>query len=231
MNRPHHKSESENITQSLEHVHPVADRSFQHLLENQLIAEWYRQTEPQKKKRELHTQIPITFIASISLILTASLILISLSVGSQISPLSSYSEPAATPVPTPETRTPSPASLVPDSPSVLAILEPDMVAIQMPIARQDISANGYQIGDIIDIVATINREQLDKLEQPIQSEVADLLAEYETDELYIYLIENVKILYLDTQKSVLMLQVSHQQAVIVTWLINSQISYKIQYNS
>lgn len=214
MNKPTHKPEPQDIIKSLEHVHPSADETFQNLLETRLIEEWYRQTPTTKQKRNRQYAMPLTFVASLILIVLAGVLIISLRYGSQAGYLAPQALPLSTPLPTLQ---PSPSS--DDLP---LILDAGMVAVGVPI---DLKFNDdtFVAGDVVDILANLNREQLATIPEFVYSEFADLLDSYQTDSLNIRISGDIKILKVENQNSLMVFQVSPQDAVVLTWLIETQI--------
>jgi len=204
----------QDITSHLEHIKPIADENFQQALEDKLIAEWYQHAPKTKRKHNKRAYMPLTFVASLLLVVLAGIMFISIPIGSQVE----YLAPQASPLPTPlPTLQPFPAFL----PNDLSLtLEPDMVAIALPITLETVD-DTFEVGDIVDILVTLNPEQLASVPEVVYSEVVDLLNTHQADNLDIRIVGHVKIMKLQTESDLIIFQVSQQDAVVLTWLIDS----------
>jgi|GEM_PF-5261252 len=207
----------QDITHDLEHIQPIADETFQHDLEQNLMAQWYQQSSKTKRKRKKQGHMPLTFVASLLLVVLAGVIIMTLPLNSQVE----YLAPQASPLPTPlPTLQPVPAFFPSD---FSLILEPDMVAIALPI-NLETKDEIFKAGDVVDILATFNREQLDTSLEIVYFDVEDLLDTHQVDNLTVRIVvEHVKIMHVQTESSMITFQVSQQDAVVLTWLVESQI--------
>ena len=206
----------QNIRHELEHMKPIADKNFQHILEEQLMTEWYQQNSKTKRKRKKHIHMPLTFVASLVMVVLAGVILMTLPLVSQ----GDYLAPQASPLPTPlPTLQPVPAFF----PSDFSLtLEPDTVAVSVPI-NLETNDDTFAVGEIVVILATLNREQLDNVPDLVYSEVVDLLDSHQADSFDISIVGRVKIMDVQNESSIIIFQVSQQDAVVLTWLIDAQI--------
>ncbi len=199
----------QDITQKLEHIQPIADDNFQNALEDRLIADWYRQYPKTKRKPKKRVNIPLTFVASVLIVVLAGVVIMSIPLRSSVEYLAPQSFALPTPLPTLQ---PVPAYIPSD---LSLILEPDMVAISLSI-NLETPDDTFKEGDVVDILATLNHEQLD-------TGIEDLLETQQVDDLTIRLAGSAKIINVQNESSIVIFQVSQQDAVVLTWLIDSHI--------
>lgn len=222
------------ITEQLEQTMPLADEQFQQTLENQLMEEWYQVTGKSKRKQPFRVNVPFTYIASLVAILLTGGIIIFQSLGTNLANQgASQNLPLATQVPTPKLATATPDLF--HNPGEIALqLAPDTVAMALEIEETE---DHLLVGDVISIRAVINRDQVMNIPEPVQSEVIALLDQYQVDELSVLLVKNAVIIRLQddmevfavqVSPKVLTLQISQQESITLTWLINSGIAIQIE---
>lgn len=214
------------IHEQLDQMQPIADPLYQQSLEDQLIAEWYKKNGLFKRKRTKKVNLPLTFVASFLVVLILGIVLSTLPSRSGTTPLAVQDLPQATPVPTPIPVTP-PSAILNDFPLSWG-LDAGKVALEMQVDLAE--RNDLRVGSFVDISAVIERHQVSDLPDNIRQDIVNLLDRNDTDALSITLVTGALIIKDQKKMNLIVLQVSPQESVILTWLFDSRIPYVITPN-